>query len=134
MQVNLSGHHVEITPPLRNYVEKKIARILRHCDRVIDVHCTLTVEKLRHEAETTIRLSGTTVHARPPSTTTCTPPSTSWRTSSTSRCAATRKSTATRRRRDTVTEPGFHPDGGPRIRRQSGLLGVLRRGGGVRCD
>ena len=63
MQVNLSGHHVEITPPLRNYVEKKIARILRHCDRVIDVHCTLTVEKLRHEAESTIRLSGTTVHA-----------------------------------------------------------------------
>ena len=30
MQVNLSGHHVEITPPLRKYVEKKIARILRH--------------------------------------------------------------------------------------------------------
>ena len=63
MQVNLSGHHVEITPPLRNYVEKKMARILRHCDRVIDVHCTLTVEKLRHEAESTIRLSGATVHA-----------------------------------------------------------------------
>jgi putative sigma-54 modulation protein len=63
MQVNLSGHHVEITPPLRSYVEKKIARILRHCDRVIDVQCTLTVEKLRHEAESTIRLSGTTVHA-----------------------------------------------------------------------
>jgi putative sigma-54 modulation protein len=63
MQVNLSGHHVEITPSLRNYVEKKIARILRHCDRVIEVHCTLTVEKLRHEAESTIRLSGTTVHA-----------------------------------------------------------------------
>ena len=63
MQVNLSGHHVEITPPLRNYVEKKIARILRHCDRVIDVQCTLTVEKLRHVAESTIRLSGATVHA-----------------------------------------------------------------------
>ena len=54
MQVNLSGHHVEITPSLRSYVEKKMARILRHCDRVIDVHCTLTVEKLRHEAESTI--------------------------------------------------------------------------------
>ena len=63
MQVNLSGHHVEITPPLRSYVEKKIARILRHCDRVIDVNCTLTVEKLRHAAESTIRLSGATVHA-----------------------------------------------------------------------
>jgi putative sigma-54 modulation protein len=63
MQVNLSGHHVEITPPLRGYVEKKMGRILRHCDRVIDVHCTLTVEKLRHAAEATIRLSGATVHA-----------------------------------------------------------------------
>ena len=63
MQFNLTGHHVEIPPPLRSYVEKKIARALRHCDRVTDVHCTLTVEKLRHEAETTIRLSGTTVHA-----------------------------------------------------------------------
>jgi len=63
MQVNLSGHHVEITPPLRSYVEKKIARILRHCDRVIDVHCTLTVEKLRHAAESTIRLSSGKVHA-----------------------------------------------------------------------
>ncbi len=58
MQVNLSGHHVEITPPLRSYVEKKLARVLRHCDRVIDVHCTLTVEKLRHEAEATVRLAG----------------------------------------------------------------------------
>jgi putative sigma-54 modulation protein len=63
MQVNLSGHHVEITPPLRSYVEKKIARILRHCDRVIEVHCTLNVEKLRHAAECTIRLSGANVHA-----------------------------------------------------------------------
>jgi putative sigma-54 modulation protein len=63
MQVNLSGHHVEITPPLRSYVEKKIARVLRHCDRVIEVQCTLTVEKLRHAAEATIRLSGATVHA-----------------------------------------------------------------------
>ena len=46
MQVKLSGHHVEITSPLRSYVEKKHARILRHGDHVIDVHCTPTVEKL----------------------------------------------------------------------------------------
>lgn len=63
MQVNLSGHHVEITPALRSYVEKKIARILRHSDRVIDVQCTLTVEKLRQQAEATVWLAGTSVHA-----------------------------------------------------------------------
>jgi putative sigma-54 modulation protein len=63
MQVNLSGHHVEITPALRGYVEKKLGRILRHADRVIEVQCTLTVEKLRQQAEATIRLAGATAHA-----------------------------------------------------------------------
>lgn len=63
MQVNLSGHHVDITPALRGYVEKKLARVLRHSDRVIDVQCTLTVERLRQQAEATVRLAGTTIHA-----------------------------------------------------------------------
>jgi putative sigma-54 modulation protein len=63
MQVNLSGHHVEITPPLRSYVERKLARVLRHCDRVIEVHGTLTVEKLRQRAEVTVRLAGAALHA-----------------------------------------------------------------------
>ena len=63
MQVNLSGHHVEITPALRSYVEKKLARVLRHSDRVIEVQCTLTVEKLRQAAESTVRLAGTSIHA-----------------------------------------------------------------------
>ena len=63
MQVNLSGHHVEITPALRTYVEKKLARVLRHHDRVIDVQCTLTVEKLRHKADATVWIAGTSIHA-----------------------------------------------------------------------
>ncbi|MGH8228172.1 MAG: ribosome hibernation-promoting factor, HPF/YfiA family, partial [Steroidobacteraceae bacterium] len=52
MRLNLTGHHVEITPALRGYVEKKLLeRIARHCDQVIDVHCVLSVEKLRQKAE-----------------------------------------------------------------------------------
>jgi putative sigma-54 modulation protein len=63
MQFNLSGHHVDVTPALRSYVEKKLGRALRHSDKVIDVQCTLTVEKLRQQAEATVRLAGTSVHA-----------------------------------------------------------------------
>lgn len=63
MQLNVTGHHVDITPPLRDYVEKKLDRIVRHSDRVIDVHCILTVEKLRHKAEATVQLSGGAVYA-----------------------------------------------------------------------
>jgi putative sigma-54 modulation protein len=63
MQLNLSGHHVEITASLRSYVEKKLERVVRHFDHVIDVHCVLTVEKLLQKAEATVHMRGETVHA-----------------------------------------------------------------------
>lgn len=63
MQLTLTGHHVEITPALKSYVEKMLDRIVRHFDHVIDVHCVLTVEKLRHKAEATLTVSGAKIHA-----------------------------------------------------------------------
>jgi putative sigma-54 modulation protein len=64
MQLNVTGHHVEVTASLRGYVAKKLQRIDRHFDRVIDVHCVLTVEKLRQKAEATLHVSGNAIHAR----------------------------------------------------------------------
>ena len=63
MQLNVTGHHLEVTPALRSYLEKKLERIVRHFDNVIDVHCTLTVEKLSQKAEATVHVSGSTLHA-----------------------------------------------------------------------
>jgi putative sigma-54 modulation protein len=63
MRVHLSGHHVDVTPALRTYVDRKLGRVLRRFERLIDVHCILTVEKLRHKAESTVRLGGSTIHA-----------------------------------------------------------------------
>jgi putative sigma-54 modulation protein len=63
MQLDLSGHHVEVTPALRSYVLKKFERISRHFEQLIDVHCVLTVEKLRHKAEATVLLRGSKVYA-----------------------------------------------------------------------
>jgi len=63
MQLSVTGHHVEVTPALRDYVTEKLKRIERHFDHVSDVHCVLTVEKLLHKAEATIHLSGGTIHA-----------------------------------------------------------------------
>jgi putative sigma-54 modulation protein len=63
MQLSVTGHHVEVTASLKGYVEKKLDRIVRHSDHVIDVHCILTVEKLRHKAEATVNLSGGKVYA-----------------------------------------------------------------------
>ena len=63
MQLNVTGANVEVTPALRGYVEKKLERIARHFDQVIDVHCVMTVEKLRQKAEATLHVSGCAIHA-----------------------------------------------------------------------
>jgi putative sigma-54 modulation protein len=63
MRLNVKGHHIEVTSALQSYVEKKLVRIVRHFDQVIDVHCVLTVEKLDQKAEATLHVSGCDIHA-----------------------------------------------------------------------
>lgn len=63
MQLSLTGHHVDVTPALKDYVHNKLGKIERHFDHVTDVHCILTVEKLEHKAEATVNLSGGTLYA-----------------------------------------------------------------------
>jgi putative sigma-54 modulation protein len=63
MQINLTGHHVEITPALREYVTSKLSRLERHFEQLTDIHCILTVEKLRHRAEATVNLKGAKLFA-----------------------------------------------------------------------
>ena len=62
MQLNVSGHHVEVTDSLRQYVGTKIEKIARHFDLVSDVQCILTVEKLQHKAEATASVNGGTIY------------------------------------------------------------------------
>ena len=63
MQLNVSGHHIDVTDSLRGYVEQKVQRIERHFDLVSGVHCILTVEKTRHKAEAKVNVNGGTIYA-----------------------------------------------------------------------
>ena len=63
MNLNVSGHHIDVTPAIRSYVQAKLERIRRHFDHVIDAHVILTVEKLRQKAEATLHVSGNSIHA-----------------------------------------------------------------------
>ncbi len=63
MQLDLSGHHVEITDSIREYTASKFDKIKRHFDKVIDVHVVLSVEKLNQKAEATIHLNGIKIFA-----------------------------------------------------------------------
>ncbi|MCH7741054.1 MAG: ribosome-associated translation inhibitor RaiA [Proteobacteria bacterium] len=63
MQVNVSGHHIEVTKSLKDYVEAKLDRLERHFDRITNMNVILSVEKQRQKAESTIRISGGEVYA-----------------------------------------------------------------------
>lgn len=62
MNLNVSGHHLEITPAIRGYVQSKLERITRHFDHVIDAHVILSVDKLRQKAEITLHVRGKDLH------------------------------------------------------------------------
>ena len=67
MNLIISGHHLELTPAIREYVQNKLDRIIRHFDHVIDIAVILGVEKpsekdKRQRAEVNLRLRGNVIH------------------------------------------------------------------------
>lgn len=58
MNLNVTGHHVEVTPALRDYITEKLKRVTRHFDHVIDVNVILSVEKLVQKVEVSVHVSG----------------------------------------------------------------------------
>ena len=58
MNLNLTGHHVQITPAMRDYVATKLTRITHHFDHVIDVNVILSVEKLQQKVEASVHVRG----------------------------------------------------------------------------
>ncbi|HTS22953.1 MAG TPA: ribosome-associated translation inhibitor RaiA [Casimicrobiaceae bacterium] len=63
MNLNLSGHHLEITPAIREYVVSKLGRVTRHFDHVIDVTVMLSVDKLRQQVTANLHIRGKDIHA-----------------------------------------------------------------------
>lgn len=58
MNLTIAGHHIEVTPPIRAYVEDKLKRITRHFDNVIDVSVIFSVEKLEQKVEANVHVKG----------------------------------------------------------------------------
>ena len=63
MNLNITGHHVEVTPAIQDYVKSKLDRVIRHFDNVTSVHVILSVDKLKQKAEVTLHVKGKDIHA-----------------------------------------------------------------------
>ena len=62
MNLQIAGHHIEVTPALRDYVENKLDPVIRHFDKVTGVNVVLSVEKLKQKAEVTVHVPGKDMH------------------------------------------------------------------------
>ncbi|MDQ6620762.1 MAG: ribosome-associated translation inhibitor RaiA [Pseudomonadota bacterium] len=64
MNLNVTGHHLNITPAIREYVLAKLDRVTRHFDHVIDVNVVMSVDKLQHKIEVNLHTRGKDIHAQ----------------------------------------------------------------------
>lgn len=58
MNLKITGHHLEVTDAIRDYVTSKLDRVIRHFDHVTATHVILSVEKLIQRAEITVHVRG----------------------------------------------------------------------------
>ena len=63
MQINITGHHIDVTPALRAFTEEKFDKLERHFDHVTSINVVLNVEKLRQIAEATVHVTKGELHA-----------------------------------------------------------------------
>lgn len=68
MQINVKGHHVEVTEAMHAHATSKFDKLVRTFDNARELNIVLSVEKLLHKAEATLLLAGTTLHAEATST------------------------------------------------------------------
>ena len=64
MQLNLSGHHLDITSSIRQHTSDKLIKIKHHFDNIMNVNMTLEVQKDLQKAEATIHISGADLFAK----------------------------------------------------------------------
>ncbi|MCE2949395.1 MAG: ribosome hibernation-promoting factor, HPF/YfiA family [bacterium] len=63
MNIQITGHHVEVTAAIRDYVNGKLDRVTRHFDHVIDINVILSVDKLKQKIEATVHVRGKDIFA-----------------------------------------------------------------------
>lgn len=63
MNLNITGHHIEVTPAIRDHVNLKLERVIRHFDHATSAHVILSVDKLQQKAEITLHVKGKDIFA-----------------------------------------------------------------------
>lgn len=63
MQINITGHHVDITQALNDFIFDKFKKLDRHYEYINNAHVILSVEKLAQKAEARLTVKGGEIFA-----------------------------------------------------------------------
>tara|TARA_A100000164_G_C21857843_1_gene748518 strand:- start:256 stop:594 length:339 start_codon:yes stop_codon:yes gene_type:complete len=67
MNLNISGHHLELSYPVKDYIKKKLERLKKHFDDIIEISIILKIDPATKKdknkiAEINIHLCGKNLH------------------------------------------------------------------------
>ncbi len=63
MQINIQGHHVDLTDSMQDYVHSKFEKLERFFDHINSIQVVLRVEKVNQIAEATLHVNQHDIHA-----------------------------------------------------------------------
>lgn len=63
MQITITGHQLEVTDALRDYINNKFSRLERHFDKITSIRVTLSMEKIYKKIDATILIAGGDINA-----------------------------------------------------------------------
>lgn len=63
MQINFTGHGMQVTSALREYATDKLDRLAHRGDKITNIHVIFDVEKLQQIAKATVHVPGAELHA-----------------------------------------------------------------------
>ncbi len=63
MQINISGHHVDLSSALKDYIHEKLEKLTRHLDKITSINVILNIDNMEHHAEATVRFGGGEIFA-----------------------------------------------------------------------
>ena len=63
MQLDITGHQIDLTDALQQHVRGKMRKLERHSNEITHMHVVLNIEKRNHQAEATARVPGAELFA-----------------------------------------------------------------------
>jgi putative sigma-54 modulation protein len=63
MQLDITGHQIDLTDALQNHVREKMRKLERHSDEIAHMHVVLNIEKHVHQAEAIAHIPGAELFA-----------------------------------------------------------------------